>query len=394
MADRGFLHWPFFEDFHRRLAEELEDWCERNRELLEARPSGEDATAADPLCRRLVARLGTDGWLRHCVPAAHGGVRERLDVRSLCLIREILARRSALADFAFAMQGLGTGAVTLFGGEDLERRCLPAVARGEHIAAFALSEPEAGSDVAALSTTAVREGHGFRIDGEKTWISNGGIADSYLVFARTGEAPGHRGLSAFLVDADSPGLEIAERIATIAPHPLARIRFRGCRVSGDRLVGEAGRGFEVAMATLDVFRPTVGAAALGMARAALDEALRRARERRLFGAPLGELQMIQAKLADMATEIDAAALLVYRAAWEKDRGTPRITREASMAKLFATEAAQRAIDEAVQIWGGLGVTRGTRVEELYREIRALRIYEGASEVQRLIVARQLLKAAG
>ncbi len=394
MADRGFLDWPFFEDRHRRLAEALEDWCAANRDLLAARPASLEATAADALCRELVARLGADGWLRHCVPAAWGGAGRELEVRSLCLVRETLARHSALADFAFAMQGLGSGPVSLFGGEDLRRRALPAVARGERIAAFALSEPEAGSDVAAIATTATRDGDGFVIEGEKTWISNGGIADHYIVFARTGEAPGHRGLSAFLVEADTPGLEIAERIATMAPHPLARLRFRGCRVPADRLVGEPGRGFEVAMATLDVFRPTVGAAALGMARAALDAALTRARERRLFGAPLGDLQMVQAKLAEMATTIDAAALLVYRAAWEKDRGTPRITREASMAKLFATEAAQRVIDEAVQIWGGLGVTLGSRVEELYREIRALRIYEGASEIQRVVIARQLLKTAG
>ena len=394
MADRGFLDWPFFEDRHRRLAEALEDWCAANRDLLAARPASLEATAADALCRELVARLGADGWLRHCVPAAWGGAGRELEVRSLCLVRETLARHSALADFAFAMQGLGSGPVSLFGGEDLRRRALPAVARGERIAAFALSEPEAGSDVAAIATTATRDGDGFVIEGEKTWISNGGIADHYIVFARTGEGPGHRGLSAFLVEADTPGLEIAERIATMAPHPLARLRFRGCRVPADRLVGEPGRGFEVAMATLDVFRPTVGAAALGMARAALDAALTRARERRLFGAPLGDLQMVQAKLAEMATTIDAAALLVYRAAWEKDRGTPRITREASMAKLFATEAAQRVIDEAVQIWGGLGVTLGSRVEELYREIRALRIYEGASEIQRVVIARQLLKTAG
>ncbi len=394
MAEGSFLAWPFFEDRHRRLADELEAWCTSRRDLLAARPAGSGATAADGLCRELVAGLGAGGWLRHCVPAAYGGAAETLDVRSLCLLREILARRSALADFAFAMQGLGTGAIGLYGSDELRRRLLPPVARGEKIAAFALSEPEAGSDVAALATTATRDGAHYRLEGEKTWISNGGIADHYLVFARTGEAPGHRGLSAFLVEAGTPGLEIAERIATLAPHPLARLRLRDCRVPAANMVGAPGQGFEVAMATLDIFRPTVGAAAVGMARAALDQALRRARERRLFGAPLGDLQLIQAKLADMATEIEAAALLVYRAAWEKDRGTPRITREASMAKLFATEAAQRAIDEAVQIWGGLGVTSGVRVEELYREIRALRIYEGASEIQRLIIARQLLRAAG
>ena len=311
-------------------------------------------------------------------------------MRSLCLIRETLARFAALADFAFAMQGLGSGAITLFGAEEQRRAYLPAVAGGRKIAAFALSEPEAGSDLAAAATTAAPDGTGFVLNGAKTWISNGGIADFYVVFARTGEAPGARGLSAFIVDADTRGLEIGERPRLIAPHPLATLTFENCRVPRDRLLGEPGQGFKIAMATLDVFRPTVGAAALGFARRALDEALARATSRELFGGPLAELQMIQAKLADMALSIDAAALLVYRAAWAKDIGAERITREAAMAKLFATEAAQRVIDEAVQIHGALGVVAGHPVERLYREIRALRIYEGASEVQKVVIARQTL----
>jgi acyl-CoA dehydrogenase len=314
-------------------------------------------------------------------------------VRTLCLAREILSYHNGLADFAFAMQGLGTGSITLAGSDALKARYLPRVARGEAIAAFALSEPDAGSDVAALTTAAVPDGPGHvRIDGQKTWISNGGIADHYIVFARTGEAPGARGLSAFVVDADTPGLTIADRIEVIAPHPLATIRFDGCRVADTQRVGGPGDGFRVAMATLDVFRSTVGAAALGLARRALDEALSRAATRHLFGAPLGELQMVQGALAEMATDVDAAALLVYRAAWTKDEGAPRVTREAAIAKLHATESAQEVIDKAVQIFGGLGVTKGVKVEELYREIRALRIYEGATEVQKIVIARELLKA--
>jgi acyl-CoA dehydrogenase len=315
------------------------------------------------------------------------------DVRTLCLAREVLAYRDGLADFAFAMQGLGTGSITLFGSEELKARYLPPVARGEAIAAFALSEPEAGSDVAAMSATATPDGSGHvRIDGTKTWISNGGIADHYVVFVRTGEAPGARGLSAFMVDADTPGLTVAERIEVIAPHPLATLRFENCRVPLSNRIGGPGEGFKVAMATLDVFRPTVGAAALGFARRALDEALGRAGTRRLFGGPMGELQMVQAALGEMATEVDAAALLVYRAAWTKDQGASRVTREAAMAKMYATEAAQGVIDKAVQLFGGLGVTKGVKVEELYREIRALRIYEGATEVQKIVVARELLKS--
>jgi acyl-CoA dehydrogenase len=385
MPDRSFLSWPFFEDHHRRLAEDLDAWAAATVPTL-AHAAEHDLDGA---CRALVRALGDAGWLRHAVPASHGGVHERLDVRTLCLVRETLARHAGLADFAFAMQGLGTGPITLFGTDAQKDAYLPRVGRGESIAAFALSEPEAGSDVAATATTARRDGDGWVLDGTKTWISNGGIADHYVVFARTGEAPGAKGLSAFIVDAGNPGLTIAERIDVTAPHPLATLRFDGCRAPADRLLGRPGEGFKIAMATLDVFRSTVGAAALGFARRALDEAVRHSGSRRLFGAPLGDLQMTQAKLADMATEVDAAALLVYRAAWTKDSGAARVTREAAMAKLYATESAQRVVDAAVQIFGGLGVTRGQIVETLYREIRPLRIYEGASEVQKIVIARQL-----
>ncbi|MFP6688643.1 MAG: acyl-CoA dehydrogenase family protein [Alphaproteobacteria bacterium] len=385
MADKSFLDWPFLEPTHRELAASLDAWAADNL-------GGIDEADVDAACRELVRRLAADSWLDHCVPAAYGGASEKLDVRALCLIRETLARHSGLADFAFAMQGLGSGAISLYGSDDIRSAYLPAVRTGQKIAAFALSEPEAGSDVAALAATAVRDGNGWCIDGEKTWISNGGIADYYTVFARTGEAPGARGLSAFVVDADTPGLEIAERIEVIAPHPLARLTFDNCQVSADRLLGAPGEGFKVAMATLDIFRSTVGAAALGFARHALDLALDRAATRELFGGPLADLQMIQAKLADMALAVDASALLVYRAAWTKDVKADRVTREASMAKLHATESAQTVIDEAVQIFGGQGVVSGAAVEKLYREIRALRIYEGASEVQKVVIAKAALAA--
>ena len=385
MTDRSFLDWPFIEPAHRAQAEDLDAWATDNL-------GGIDEADVDAACRELVRRLAADSWLDHCVPAAYGGASEKLDVRALCLIRETLARHSGLADFAFAMQGLGSGAISLYGSDDIRSAYLPAVRTGQKIAAFALSEPEAGSDVAALATTAVRDSNGWRLDGEKTWISNGGIADYYTVFARTGEAPGARGLSAFVVDADTPGLEIAERIEVIAPHPLARITFDNCQVPADRLLGAPGEGFKVAMATLDIFRSTVGAAALGFARHALDLALDRAATRELFGGPLADLQMIQAKLADMALAVDASALLVYRAAWTKDVKADRVTREASMAKLHATESAQTVIDEAVQIFGGQGVVSGAAVEKLYREIRALRIYEGASEVQKVVIAKSALAA--
>ncbi len=381
------LGLPFFDEHHRRFANDLVRWADA---VLRDLPHGD--ADVDAACRARVAALGAAGFLRPCVPAAHGGLHPHLDVRTLCIAREVLASRDGLADFAFAMQGLGTGAITLFGAEEMRRRYLPPVRDGKTIAAFALSEPDAGSDVAASAATAVADGPDHvRIDGVKTWISNGGIADHYVVFARTGEAPGARGLSAFIVDSGTPGLTIDERIAIIAPHPLATLRFSGCRVPLTNRLGGPGDGFKVAMATLDIFRATVGAAALGFARRALQESITRAATRRLFGAPLGDLQMTQAAIADSATEVDAAALLVYRAAWRKDSGATRVTREAAMAKMFATEAAQRVIDRAVQLHGGLGVTKGVKVEELYREIRALRIYEGATEVQKIVIARDALK---
>ncbi len=384
MALGDTLKLPFFNDDHRRFAEALARWADAR---LPALPHDD----VDAACRARVAALGEAGLLKAVVPAEYGGLYPQLDVRTLCIARETLAFRDGLADFAFAMQGLGTGSISLYGTNDLKRRYLPPVRDGKAIAAFALSEPEAGSDVAAMATTAKLDGNQFRIDGEKTWISNGGIADHYVVFARTGEAPGAKGLSAFVVDADTPGLKVAERIDVIAPHPLARLSFDGVRVPATNRLGGPGEGFKVAMATLDIFRSTVGAAALGFARRALHETIEHASSRKLFGAPLGDLQMTQAAIADSATEVDAAALLVYRAAWTKDQGAARVTSEAAMAKMFATEAAQRVIDRAVQIHGGLGVTKGVKVEELYREIRALRIYEGATEVQKVVIAREALK---
>jgi acyl-CoA dehydrogenase len=381
MADRSFLSWPFFEPSHRALADRLDAWAATNLAAI-------DHDDTDAACRDLVARLGAGGWLANAAidpsdPAS------RLDVRTLCLIRETLARHDGLADFAFAMQGLGTGALSLFGTPAQKQRWLPLTRTGRAISAFALTEPQSGSDVANIETRARRDGAGYVIDGEKTWISNGGIADVYTLFARTGEAPGARGLSAFLVPADTPGLSVVERLEAVAPHPLAHLRFEGVRVPASALIGDAGAGFRIAMAVLDVFRSTVAAAALGFARRALDESLSRVHARRLFGAPLFDLQMVQGHLADMALDIDAAALLVYRAAWTKDQGASRVSREAAMAKLFATERAQVVIDAAVQLHGGDGVRRGHVVERLYREIRALRIYEGASDVQKVVIARQL-----
>lgn len=388
MSEASFLSWPFFDAAHRDLATRLDAWVQA-----EIGDSGfEHHGDVDDACADLLARLARGGWLKYCVPAGYGGVHEALDVRSLCIIRETLARYSGLADFVFAMQGLGSGAISLFGSDSQKRAYLPAAAAGSKTAAFALTEIDSGSDVANLATTATLDGDVYRIDGAKTYISNGGIADFYVVFARTGEAPGARGLSAIIVDADAPGLEISERIDVIAPHPLATLRFDHCTVPASNLVGASGGGFRAAMSTLDVFRSTVGAAALGFARRALDEAARRARGRKLFGGALADLQLVQASLADMALNADASALLIYRAAWLKDTGAPRVTREAAMAKLFATETAQTTIDAAVQLFGGAGVRVGSVVEALYREIRALRIYEGASEVQKVIIAKQLLNS--
>jgi acyl-CoA dehydrogenase len=380
MRDTSLLSWPFFEARHRELAEKLETWAA-------SRLADIDHHDTDAACRKLVEQLGKDGWLRLTAP---GEGNDKLDVRSLALCRETLARHSGLADFSFAMQGLGAGPISLFGADEQRAAWLPKTRSGKAIAAFALTEPASGSDVANIATTARRDGDGYVLDGEKSWISNGGIADLYVVFARTGEAPGARGLSAFIVEGGNPGLNVAERIATIAPHPLARLQFKNCRLGVDTMIGKPGDGFKIAMATLDVFRTTVGAAALGFARRALAETVKRVVSRELFGAPLYDLQMVQGHLADMALEIDAAALLVYRAAWAKDSGAARVTREAAMAKLYATEAAQRVIDAAVQLHGGDGVRSGHPVETLYREIRALRIYEGASDVQKIIIARSVL----
>ena len=383
MPDKSYLDWPFFDNQHRALAESVELWAAAHVDRIIEAGNGLDDT-----CINLVRALGDAGICRHAV--AQGDVL--FDVRSLCVIRETLARFSGLADFAFAMQGLGSGPISLFGTEMQKRQFLPGAASGQTLPAFALSEPEAGSDVASITTTARTDGTDYLIDGCKTWISNGGIADHYVVFARTGEESGTRGLSAFIVPVDSPGLSITERIETIAPHPLATLEFDSVRVPTELRVGAPGEGFKVAMATLDIFRSTVGAAALGLARRALSEAVRFVGERKIGDRVLASYQMTQARIADMATGVDAAALLVYRAAWTKDSGAPRISREASMAKLFATEEAQRVIDSAVQLHGGQGVRTGRKVEELYRDIRAMRVYEGASEIQKLIIARQTLGA--
>jgi alkylation response protein AidB-like acyl-CoA dehydrogenase len=384
MSDTQYLKWPFFAAQHAPLAQSLDAWAQ-------AHITQSHGTDVDAECRALVKSLGAAGWLRHAVGGiAYGGTADAIDTRSICLMRETLARHSGLADFAFAMQGLGSGAISLAGTEEQKQAYLPRVASGAAIAAFALSEPDAGSDVAAMQCSARVEGDHAVLNGSKTWISNGGIAEFYVVFVRTGEAPGPRGISAFIVDADTPGLEIAERIQVIAPHPLATLRFTECRVPLSRRIGAGGEGFKIAMRTLDVFRTSVAAAALGFARRALDEALARATSRRMFGQTLADFQLTQAKLAHMATTIDSSALLTYRAAWQRDQGL-NVTKEAAMAKMVSTEGAQQVIDAAVQIWGGMGVVSDHPVERLYREIRALRIYEGATEVQQLIIARELLK---
>jgi len=379
MPDSTFLSWPFFEPRHRELADKLKRWCEDKM----PGPSGD----LDVDCRALVQALGSAGFLKLCVADA----KHRPDVRSLAITRETLAYHSALADFAFAMQGLGSGAISLFGTVEQKRKWLPKVASGDAIAAFAMTEPECGSDAANIQTSAMKDGNEWVIVGEKTYISNGGIADFYVTFARTGEGEGARGLSAFIVPADA--VEVAERIEVIAPHPLARLKYDNVRLPADAIIGEPGEGFRIGMETLNLFRVTVGAAALGFARRALDEALSWATRRRLGNATLADNGVTQEKLADMALAVDASALLVYRAAWQQDVGGADNRRAAAMAKLHATESAQKVIDAAVQMHGGAGVTRGVKVEELYRDIRALRIYEGASEVQRQIIARDLLKGA-
>jgi acyl-CoA dehydrogenase len=376
------LEWPFFDDAHRDFAAKLGVWAEGDLETT----SGQDI---DNECRSLVKQLGEAGWLRYGIPSAYGGIHDELDVRSLCIARETLARVSGLADFAFAMQALGAGPISLFGSDALRKKYLPRVASGEAISAFAISEADAGSDVAAMATTAREDGTGYVINGSKTWISNGGIADQYVVFAKLEGA--EREFVALVVEPSDHGFSVGGRIETIAPHPLATIRFEDCRVPADRLVGQKGKGLKVALGTLDVFRTTVGAAALGFARRALDETLAYASERRLFGERLQDFQLTQSRLATMATDIDASALLIYRAAWVKDTCKRRVTREAAMAKMYATEAAQRVIDSAVQLLGGRGVVSGHPVEELYREIRSLRIYEGTTEVQQLIIGRRTIE---
>lgn len=380
--DQSFFSLPFFSDEHRALATTLNSWATQ-------KDWSNDESDVDHTSRRYVKELGAAGWLGYSVPAAHGGIHERLDVRSICIARETLGYFSGLADFAFAMQGLGAGPISLFGSLDLRERYLPGVAAGDSVGAFAISEAEAGSDVSAMKTVARREGDGWIIEGEKTWISNAGIADFYVVFARVAETP--RDFIALVVERDDPGFSVTARIDTIAPHPLGTLRFTNCRVSGDRVVGEVGRGLRVALGTLDVFRTTVGAAALGFARRALSEALDHVAGRRMFGGTLSDLQLTQGAIADMATAIDASALLVYRSAWLRDNGAERVTREAAMAKMSATESAQKVIDRAVQLLGGRGVVTGNPVERLYREIRSLRIYEGATEVQKLVIAGEVLK---
>jgi acyl-CoA dehydrogenase len=392
MMAPSFLNWPFFEARHRELCANVLAWCGQN---LDTAHSGA-RESVDAHCVGLVRKLGAAGFLRYCVRSDQGGAAPDFDVRSIAIVRESLARFDGLADFAFAMQGLGSGALTLAGSALLQERYLPRVARGEALAAFALSEAEAGSDVAGMQCGARRVGEHYVLDGAKTWISNGGIADFYCVFARTQPAivrsdgtTAASGISAFVVDADTPGLSIAGRIDIIAPHPMGTLAFHECRIPATNRLGAEGEGFKIAMRTLDIFRTSVAAAALGFAQRALDESIAQARSRRMFGRRLADFQLTQAALADMATEVDAARLLTYRAAWLRDCGE-RVTKEAAMAKMTATETAQRVIDRAMQMFGARGVMHGEVVERLYRDIRALRIYEGATEVQKLIIARELL----
>ena len=385
IIDQSYLEWPFFEDHHRNLASDLESWCQKNIKNI-------DHSDVDQACKDILQKLAEGGWLKYVIPKAYGGIFDDFDVRSLCIIRETLARHDGLADFVFAMQGLGSGTITLFGSEENKTEYLPFVANGEKMAAFALTELESGSDVANMTTTAELNDDHYIINGDKTFISNGGIADYYVLFARTGDAPGAKGLSSFILDADTAGLEITERINVTAPHPLATLSFKNCKIEKTKRLGNSGDGFKAAMATLDIFRTTVGAAALGFSRCALSEAATRTNERNLFGAPLNNLQLVQGMLAECATDVDTSALLIYRAAWTRDTKERRVTREAAMAKMHSTETAQQVIDKAIQIFGGQGVVSGVKVEELYREIRALRIYEGATEVQKVIIARELLKS--
>jgi acyl-CoA dehydrogenase len=383
VADTRYLKWPFFDDTHRAFAADLDAWARTHV----AKIDDADAMAG---ARAAVTALGKGGWLKYTVIAPHGGLADTLDVRTLCIARETLARYSGLVEFSFAMQGLGSGPITLAGSDAQRAAYLPRVASGDSIAAFAISEAEAGSNVAATETAARKDGADYIINGEKTWISNAGVASFYVVLARTGEAPGTKGLSLFVIDADAKGADVTETFDVMAPHPLGTVRFTDCRVAASAMIGKAGDGFKITMATLDIFRSSVGAAALGFARRAMEEATAHARTRVIFDRPLAEFQMTQQRLAEMAVDVDTSALLVYRAAWTKDGGT-RVTREAAMAKLHATEAAQRVIDNAVQLIGSAGVVSGHPVERLYRDIRPLRIYEGTTEIQKLIVAREVLK---
>lgn len=389
MSDHTYLDWPFFDDSHRKFVMELGDWAENEIASLQ-HEEPKDNAKLDELCNNFVKKLGEGGWLRYCVPEPYGGKLKSFDVRTLALARETLSYYSGLADFSFAMQGLGSGAITIFGSHEQKENYLIPVAEGKKIAAFAISEPEGGSDVAAMGTTAILDGNEYCLNGKKAWISNAGIANFYVLFARTDDAPGAKGLSAFIVDSDTPGITVSERINVIAPHPLGTLSLENCRIPTANMLGNSGDGFKVAMATLDVFRTTVGAASLGFARRAMDEAVARSKQREAFGKPISEFQLIQEKIADMAVKIDAMALLIYRSAWTKDVKGTRVTRESSMAKLYGTEAAQEVIDQAVQIFGGMGVVSGVTVERLYREIRALRIYEGTSEIQKLVIAGQAL----
>ena len=385
-APTTHLALPFFDDAHRDLAQRLSAWAP-----LQDVDEQDDRAA----CREWVRRLGADGWLRYCVPAAHGGALQRLDSRALVILRETLAFQSPLADFAFAMQGLGSGAITLAGTPQQQSTYLTRVASGEMIAAFALSEANAGSDAGAMAMTAVHDGNAWLLNGEKTWISNGGMASFYCVFAKTDPQAGTRGITAFIVDADAQGLDASGHIEVMSPHPLATLKFNNCRVPASEQLGALNGGFKLAMQTLDIFRASVAGAALGMARRALAEAVAHAKARRMFGQTLADFQLTQARLGEMAALVDSAALLTYRAAWLRDdgekRGGVRVTAEAAMAKMTATENAQRVIDMALQMHGGLGVKVGTRIERLYRDIRSLRIYEGATEVQQLIIGKSVLQ---
>ena len=384
MIDQSFLHWPFFTEEHRKLSKKLGAWVDTNI-------SPNDEKNEYQAAKAYVSLLGKEGWLKYVVPSLFGGAFDQLDVRSICLIRETLARTSGLADVAFAMQGLGSYPISAFGSKSLKEKYLPRVASGAAIAAFAISEEGAGSDISALSTSGKKEGANYIVNGSKAWISNAGIADFYLVFCRTEKEPGAKGLTAFVVDANSEGLEVTEKIELLAPHPIGTLRFRNVKIPTTQMVGSPGEGFKVALETLDLFRCTVGAAALGFARSAMEQAVNRSMERKAYGHPLSDFQLTQQKIADMAVKIDASALLVYRAAWEKDEGKERITREAAMAKMYATEKAQQVIDSAVQIFGALGLVSGHSLEKLYREIRLLRIYEGTTEIQKLIIAKEVFK---